>query len=198
MVMFVDLETLRKKVISCHRCNLRKRAKQVVFGEGDPEATLMMVGEGPGAYEDELGRPFVGAAGQLLNRILAAAGFKREEIYITNVVKCRPPRNRLPTAEEVKLCRPILEAQIRLIRPKIIVCLGALATQTLIAPEARITRLRGQWIEKDGIKYLPTYHPAALLRDASKKRPVWEDFKALKAAYLELNTEQMKIDFPGI
>lgn len=157
----------------------------------------MLVGEAPGAREDELGRPFVGAAGELLNRILQAAGFKREEIYITNVVKCRPPGNRLPTPDEVQACRPYLENQIKLVNPKIIVCLGALATQALIAPGARITRLRGQWIQKDGIYYLPTFHPAALLRDESKKRPVWEDFKRIRALYRELSTVQLSWNFIG-
>lgn len=168
-----------------------------MLGEGNLRALLMLVGEAPGAREDELGRPFVGAAGELLNRILQAAGFKREEVYITNVVKCRPPGNRLPTPDEVQACRPYLEIQVELVSPKIIVCLGALATQVLIAPGARITRLRGQWIQKDGIYYLPTFHPAALLRDESKKRPVWEDFKRVRALYRELSTVQLSWNFVG-
>jgi len=188
-----ELQTLKEKTLKCRQCGLRRQAKQVVFDDGNPGYGLMFVGEGPGAHEDEMGIPFVGAAGQLLNRILEAAGFKRENVYITNVVKCRPPGNRLPTAEEVKACRPILEAQIDIIRPQIIVCLGALATRTLIAAEARITRIRGQWIEKGGIRYLPTYHPAALLRDPSKKRPVWEDFKKLRDYYQEIHTWQLTL-----
>lgn len=193
----MNWEELKKQVKSCRSCSLHRRAKQPVLGEGNPEALLMLVGEAPGAREDELGRPFVGAAGELLNRILQAAGFKREEVYITNVVKCRPPGNRLPTPDEVQACRPYLENQIKLVNPKIIVCLGALATQALIAPGARITRLRGQWIQKDGIYYLPTFHPAALLRDESKKRPVWEDFKRIRALYRELSTVQLSWNFIG-
>lgn len=191
--MTLELEALLEEAKACRKCDLRMQAKQVVFGEGDYRSGLMFVGEGPGAHEDELGRPFVGAAGQLLDRILEAAGFKREGVYITNVVKCRPPGNRFPTAEEVETCKPFLEAQINIIKPKVVVCLGALATRTLIAPEARITRLRGQWIEKNGIHFLPTYHPAALLRDPAKKRPVWEDFKSLRDYYRETVMEQLTL-----
>ncbi|MCG0278759.1 MAG: uracil-DNA glycosylase [Thermanaeromonas sp.] len=191
----MNWEELAQKVKSCRACNLHRRAKQPVLGEGNPKALLMLVGEAPGAREDELGRPFVGAAGELLNRILEAAGFKREDVYITNVVKCRPPGNRFPTPDEVRACRPYLENQIKLVNPKIVVCLGALATQALIAPGARITRLRGQWIQKDGIFYLPTFHPAALLRDENKKRPVWEDFKRVRALYHELSTVQLSLNF---
>lgn len=155
----------------------------MVFGEGNPRAELMLVGEGPGQQEDEQGRPFVGPAGQLLNRILAAVGISREEVYIANVVKCRPPGNRLPTPQEVEACRPYLWEQIRIIRPRIIVCLGALAGQTLISPKLRITRERGKWVERQGIMIMPTFHPAALLRDPRKKRPAWEDFKAVQSLY---------------
>ncbi|HBT48028.1 MAG TPA: uracil-DNA glycosylase [Peptococcaceae bacterium] len=190
----MDWERLRRRVNSCRACGLRRTAKNVVLGEGNLRATLMLVGEGPGAREDQLGRPFVGAAGELLDRILRAAGFCREEVYITNVVKCRPPGNRLPTRAEVEACRGYLEEQIRLVRPKIIVCLGALATQTLIAPGAGITRLRGQWIQKDGICYMPTFHPAALLRDEGKKRPVWEDFKKVRDLYRKLSIEQLSLE----
>lgn len=191
----MDWEELERRVFSCRACGLRRSARRPVLGEGALQADLMLVGEAPGAREDEWGRPFVGAAGELLNRILKAAGFIREEVYITNVVKCRPPGNRAPTPAEIKECRVYLEAQIRLINPKIIVCLGAVATQALIAPGTSITRLRGQWIEKDGIHYMPTFHPAALLRDESKKRPVWEDFKKVVLLYRELRTEQLALGF---
>ncbi len=194
-VLLMDLESIRARAMACRRCGLRQRAKQVVFGEGNPHAVIMLVGEGPGAQEDELGRPFVGPAGQLLDRILAAAGLQREELYITNVVKCRPPGNRAPDADEVQTCRPILAAQIKIIRPRIIVCLGAVATRALIAPGASITRLRGQWITRAGIHFLPTFHPTALLRDAARKRPVWEDFKALRALYQDLQVQQMTLTF---
>jgi uracil-DNA glycosylase family 4 len=143
---------------------------------------LCFVGEGPGREEDKQGRPFVGAAGQLLDRILVSVGLDRGEVYITNVVKCRPPGNRMPNPDEVEACSPYLYAQIRKINPSIIVCLGALAARTLIDKNARITRIRGEWHEKDGILIMPTFHPAALLRDPSKKRPVWEDMKKVKEA----------------
>lgn len=182
----LTLEELAEKCTRCQQCGLRAGCKQVVFGEGNPGAALMLVGEGPGVQEDEQGRPFVGAAGQLLDKILAAVGITRQEVYITNVVKCRPPGNRLPATAEVNICRLYLEQQIELIRPRIIVCLGALAAQTLIKPGLKITRERGQWVYKDSLQLMPTYHPAALLRDASKKRPVWEDFKQIKDAYRAL------------
>ncbi|HHY33325.1 MAG TPA: uracil-DNA glycosylase [Firmicutes bacterium] len=175
------LKELEQKCRACTKCDLRAGCTQVVFGEGNPHAKLMFVGEGPGQQEDIQGRPFVGAAGQLLDRILNAVGIRRDEVYIANVVKCRPPGNRLPTPDEAEACLPHLRAQIEAIRPKIIVCLGALATQTLIDKRARITRARGNWFEKDGIMYMPTFHPAALLRDETKKRPVWEDMKKVRA-----------------
>lgn len=183
-----DLEELEKECKTCRKCDLRAGCTQVVFGEGNPHAKLMFVGEGPGQQEDIQGRPFVGAAGQLLDKILAAVGIRRDEVYIANVVKCRPPGNRLPTSEEAEACLPHLRAQIRAIKPKIIVCLGALATQTLIDKRARITRVRGNWFEKNGIMYMPTFHPAALLRDETKKRPVWEDMKKVKEMLDRLET----------
>lgn len=187
--MYGSLAELEADCRRCRRCGLRAGCQQIVFGEGPPKARLMLVGEGPGAQEDKEGRPFVGAAGQLLDRILAAVGFTRREVYITNVVKCRPPGNRLPTPLEVASCRPFLLEQLRLINPALLVCLGALATQTLVDPQARITQVRGKWFEKDGRKILPTYHPAALLRDEMKKRPVWEDFQKVRAAWKALGEE---------
>ncbi|NLM45425.1 MAG: uracil-DNA glycosylase [Firmicutes bacterium] len=180
------LAALQQEVAACSRCRLRKGATQTVFGEGNPQAKLMFVGEGPGADEDRLGRPFVGAAGKLLDKILAAAGFAREEVYIANVVKCRPPKNRLPVRDEVNACLPYLLRQLALIRPQIIVCLGALATQALIDDKARISVVRGRWFEKYNAKIMATYHPAALLRDATKKRPVWEDMKQVRDLYRTL------------
>lgn len=178
-----NLEDLKKAVLGCRKCSLREGCRGVVFGEGDPHAALMLVGEGPGAVEDELGRPFVGPAGKLLDKILNASGFAREEVYIANIVKCRPPGNRLPTPEEAARCFPNLRAQMRIIAPKLIVCLGALATQVLVDSRARITSARGTWYERNGVKIMPTFHPAALLRDPSKKKVVWEDFKKVRAAY---------------
>lgn len=182
------LASLEKDCRACRRCGLRSGCHQVVFGGGHPRARLMLVGEGPGADEDRQGIPFVGAAGKLLSRILEASDLNREELYITNIVKCRPPRNRLPDADEVASCLPHLKEQIRLIDPPLIVCLGALATRTMIGGKNTLTRLRGQWYEIEGRRYMPTFHPAALLRDSSKKRPVWEDFKEIALSYRQLTS----------
>ncbi len=182
------LEALKRSCRNCERCALRSGCCQVIFGGGHPRARLMLVGEGPGAEEDRQGIPFVGAAGKLLDKILEAAGLERDRIYITNVVKCRPPRNRLPDSAEVAACLPHLHEQINLIDPPLIVCLGALATRTLIGSKNTLTRLRGEWYEIEGRRYMPTFHPAALLRDSSKKRPVWEDFKKIALSYRQLNS----------
>ena len=194
-VEFNSFEQLKQTSLGCSQCSLRAGAKQVVFGMGNPDAQIMFVGEAPGKQEDESGQPFVGTAGNLLDKIFEAAGIDRDEVFITNVAKCRPPANRFPQAEEVAACRVYLEAQIRLINPLIIVCLGALATKTLINPQAKITHIRGQWFERNGIKILPTFHPAALLRDPSKKRPVWEDFQELMRVYKEMTTQQVTLDW---
>lgn len=178
-----DLGELAGVARECRRCRLRESCSQVVFGEGPPDARLMLIGEGPGQDEDIQGRPFVGKAGQLLDKILEAAGIQRSQVYIGNVVKCRPPGNRLPNPDEVKECRKYLERQIKLIGPSIIVCLGSMASQTVIDPNAKITRIRGRWLIRQGIKIMPTYHPAALLRNPSYKRPVWEDFKQIRDEY---------------
>jgi len=173
----------------CRRCGLRDGCRGVVFGEGDPRADLILVGEGPGAVEDELGRPFVGPAGQLLDKIIASVGFRREEVYITNTVLCRPPGNRSPLPEEVAACRVWLDERLAVMDPKIIVCLGASAAQALIGSDLRITRDRGRWYRRGGARVMPTFHPAALLRDPSKKRDVWEDMKAVRAAWSALHPE---------
>jgi DNA polymerase len=179
------LDDLKEALKDCRRCKLCEQRTQVVFGEGNPEAKLMLVGEGPGANEDVTGRPFVGAAGQLLDKILASVAFTRQEVYIANVVKCRPPGNRLPEPSETQTCLPFLLKQMNIIKPGIVLCLGALATQALVDPRARITAMRGLWSDKAGIRFMPTFHPAALLRDPEKKRPVWEDMKKLRAYYEE-------------
>jgi DNA polymerase len=183
---FNDLQLLKTKALACQGCRLRETCKQVVFSTGRANSKIIFVGEGPGSDEDEQGIPFVGRAGQLLNQILAAAEFKREDVYITNVVKCRPPGNRLPNPDEVKVCRNYLEAEIRIIQPQIIVCLGAAATQTVVDPRAKISQLRGKWLQRNGIRIMPTYHPAALLRNPNYKRPVWEDFKLIRDTYQSL------------
>lgn len=186
MLQYKDIEALTAANLQCYSCGLRSGCRQVVVSRGKPSSRVMLVGEGPGAYEDEQGTPFVGPAGQLLDKILAAAELPPEDVYITNVVKCRPPGNRLPKADETKNCLPWLERQIELISPELLVCLGALAGQTLIDPNLRITRDRGNWHKYNGIDIVATFHPAALLRDPSLKRPVWEDFKVIRDYYLKL------------
>lgn len=173
----------KAQCLACQRCQLRGQCKQVVFGEGNPEAKLMLIGEGPGGDEDLQGRPFVGLAGQLLDRILQAAGIPREQVYISNVVKCRPPYNRKPLPDEMKVCLSILAGELLIIRPEMIVLLGSTALQGVVDQKASITRQRGKWLELAGFKLLPTYHPGALLRDESKKRDVWEDFKEVRRVY---------------
>ena len=179
-------ETIEAEADDCRRCELCQKRNHVVLGEGNRHADIMFVGEGPGGDEDRIGRPFVGKAGQLLDKMLASIDMRREDLYITNVVKCRPPGNRTPLDEEADACLPLLRMQYALIRPKIIVCLGATATRHLYDPEARITKVRGVWKQKSGVWMLPTYHPAALLRDETKKGDVWQDLQSLSKKYNEL------------
>lgn len=179
-----ELEDLRERSLDCTRCGLRAGCRQVVWARGNPQAKLMLVGEGPGEQEDLQGRPFVGKAGQLLDKIILAAGFSLEDVYIANIVKCRPPGNRAPSREEARACLPWLMKQIQLVQPLFLVCLGATAVQGLLDPNLRITKIRGQWMERHGLQIIATYHPAALLRDETKKRPVWEDFKQIRKAFL--------------
>ena len=172
------LDELRSEIGDCRRCKLCAGRTHLVFGTGNPRARLMFVGEGPGRDEDLQGEPFVGRAGQLLNDIITKGmGLKRQDVYIANVVKCRPPDNRNPEPEEVAACEPFLKKQIDLIQPEIIVSLGKFAVQTLLQSKGPITRLRGQWHEYHGIKLMPTFHPAYLLRNPADKRLVWEDIK---------------------
>ncbi|KJR97388.1 MAG: DNA polymerase [Peptococcaceae bacterium BRH_c4a] len=181
------LGELEKKVSACCSCGLREGCRAVVFGEGNPAARIVLCGEGPGADEDRLGRPFVGKAGQLLDRILGVCGFNRfEHVYILNTVKCRPPGNRIPSEEERKACRPNLDAQLRIISPPIMVLLGATALQEVIDPGGRITRDRGRWVERNGVFIMPTYHPAALLRNPALKADAWKDFKQVVYKYREI------------
>lgn len=185
--MELELEELRRQSLSCEKCNLSKSRTQVVFGEGNLYAGLMLIGEGPGYYEDQLGRPFVGPSGELLDKILGACGFTRwEHVYIANIVKCRPPQNREPLPEERNACLPYLREQIRLIDPKIIILLGATALKGLIDSSAKISLMRGQWIDWEGRFVMPTYHPSALLRNPALKRDAWEDFKQVVVKYREL------------
>ena len=190
--MTTSWPTLTEAVGACEKCRLCQTRKHVVLGEGDPHAALMFIGEGPGQQEDETGRPFVGPAGQLLDKMLAAIGHGREDVYIANVVKCRPPGNRVPLPEEAQACLPYLRAQFLLVRPRILVCLGSTAARSIIRPDIRITRERGQWTQRKGVWMLPTYHPSALLRDQTggKKREAWADLKALRAKEIELGLRE--------
>lgn len=175
------LEAIRADLGECTRCRLCEQRKTVVFGEGNPNAELMFVGEGPGADEDATGRPFVGRAGQLLDKIIEAIGLKRGDVYIANVVKCRPPQNRTPERDEMATCEPFLFRQIEAIRPKVIVVLGNTPVVSLLGLRSGITRARGEFYEFRGIPVMPTFHPAYLLRDPTKKREVWEDMKKVRA-----------------
>lgn len=180
-----SLEELRELIGPCQRCPLAEGRTNLVFGDGSPEADLLFVGEGPGFHEDKQGLPFVGAAGALLNRIIQAIGLTREQTYICNIVKCRPPRNRDPEESERTTCRPFVERQIELIRPKVIVGLGRVASQTLLGTTASMGSLRGRFHDYCGIPFMPTYHPAALLRNEQLKRPVWDDMKQVMAKLAE-------------
>lgn len=178
------LEDIRRDLGDCQRCKLWRTRTNIVFGEGNPKAELMFVGEGPGADEDATGRPFVGRAGQLLTKMIEAIDLKREDVYIANVVKSRPPGNRAPESDEVKACIPFLFRQIAAIRPKLIVALGNPAMQALLDTRAGITKIRGHFQDYPripGIKVMPTFHPAYLLRSPDKKREAWEDLKKVRA-----------------
>jgi DNA polymerase len=175
------LEDIRDDLGDCRRCVLADGRTHIVFGEGHPRAELVLVGEGPGFEEDRSGRPFVGPAGQLLTRIIDAMHLSREQVYICNVVKCRPPENRNPLPEEVGACRPFLERQLAAIRPKVICALGAVAAHTLLGTNAPISAVRGRFHDHHGIKVMPTFHPSYLLRNPEQKRVVWEDAKKIMA-----------------
>ncbi len=172
-----SLEAIRQELGDCKRCKLSNGRTQIVFGVGNPKAELVFVGEGPGAEEDAQGVPFVGAAGQLLTKMIEAMGLRREDVYICNVVKCRPPGNRDPEPEEIEACEPFLKAQLAAIQPRAIVALGRFAVQTLLRDKTPITRLRGTWRELGGIRLMPTFHPAYLLRYPSEKRRAWSDLQ---------------------
>mgnify|MGYP001262249784 CR=1 FL=1 len=176
----LDWEELIKECNNCRKCGLSNTRTNVVIGRGNPKATILLVGEGPGEQEDKQGLPFVGPAGKLLDLLLSALMFKEEDYYIANIVKCRPPNNRVPLDEEAEACLDYLRNQLLLIRPKIIVCLGSTAAKHIIGKDIKITQIRGQWVEKKGYWIMPTFHPAALLRDQSKKILMWEDFKKIK------------------
>ena len=182
----ITWELFEKQVAECWLCSLCTQILHKVPGQGDRQAPLMLIGEGPGQTEDEQGLAFVGAAGQLLTRMLEAIDLPRDRVYICNVVKCRPPFNRVPTPEEAEACRIHLRMQTWLVRPKVIVLLGNTAAKNLLDPEIRITRDRGRWTERKGVWMMPTFHPSALLRDPVKKQLAWEDMKSLRDKLKEL------------
>jgi DNA polymerase len=178
------LDEVRRELGECKRCNLHLTRRHIVFGEGSEKAQLVFIGEAPGEDEDRQGRPFVGKAGKLLTRIINAIGLTREEVYITNIIKCRPPRNRNPQQDEIATCEPFLEKQLEIIQPRIICALGTFAAQTLLETDEKISHLRGRFHVYGGIKVMPTYHPAFLLRNPRKKREAWEDMKKIQGEYI--------------
>jgi uracil-DNA glycosylase family 4 len=180
------LKDIRQEMEGCKRCKLHRTRKSLVFGEGSEKAILMFIGEGPGYDEDIQGRPFVGKAGQLLTKIIQSINLQREEVYIANIVKCRPPQNRNPEPDEITACRPFLQRQIQAIQPRIICPLGAFAAQSLLQTGEKISALRGRRFDLNGIRVIPTYHPAFLLRNPERKREVWEDMKKIAEWLKEL------------
>ena len=186
--MYDNWEDLEKSILECKKCRLCTNRTNIVFGQGNKKARLMFIGEGPGADEDKQGIPFVGTAGQLMNNAFQALEINREDVYIANIVKCRPPSNRVPEDDEVQTCLNYLRNQVILIKPKIIVLLGSTALKNILGKEYGITAVRGNWMEKNGIKYMPTWHPAALLRDENKKIEFWQDLKEAKK-YIDNNID---------
>ncbi len=183
------LQVIREELGECTRCKLHETRKSIVFGVGDPEAPLMFVGEGPGEQEDLRGEPFVGRAGELLDKMIEAMGWTRQSVYINNIVMCRPPGNRNPQPDEVAACKPFLEARIGAVAPRIIVALGRPAANTLLGVDAPISALRGKFHDRNGVKVMPTFHPAYLLREPDKKREAWADLKLVMAELQRLGIQ---------
>ncbi|MBI5665760.1 MAG: uracil-DNA glycosylase [Nitrospirae bacterium] len=173
----ITLEDLKNEIGDCHRCKLSKGRKNIVFGEGKADADIMFIGEGPGRDEDIQGRPFVGDAGKLLTNLILKLGLRRQDVYIANIVKCRPPSNRNPEEDEISTCAPFVERQIAIIKPKVIVCLGKIAAQTLLKTNVPISKLRGNFFSYKNIPVMPTFHPAYLLRNPKDKWLTWEDMQ---------------------
>lgn len=175
--MFNTWEELENSIKNCEKCKLCKTRKNIVFGSGNKNADIMFIGEGPGADEDEKGEPFVGKAGKLMDKAFEGVGVDRKNVYIANIVKCRPPQNRVPEKDEATACIDYLRNQVMLIKPKIIVLLGSTALKNILGEEYSITKVRGNFIQKKDITYMPTFHPAALLRDETKKIEFWQDLE---------------------
>lgn len=184
--MYNNWEELEESIENCNKCKLCKTRLNIVLGTGNKQADIMLIGEGPGADEDRQGIPFVGRAGKLMDKAFEGLGIEREKVYIANIVKCRPPANRVPEDDEVAACLDYLRNQVILVRPKIIVLLGSTALKNILGKEYNITASRGNWIEKKGIMYMPTWHPAALLRDENKKIEFWKDLKEVSRKYKEI------------
>lgn len=188
--MYDNLEQIKQIAQNCNKCALCRNRTKMVFGEGNENADIMFIGEGPGGDEDKEGIPFVGKAGKLMNQAFIGLGISRDLVYIANIVKCRPPNNRTPLKEEALACLDYLRNQVMIIKPKIIVLLGSTALKNILGEEYGITASRGKWIEKKGIKYMPTFHPAALLRDENKKIDFWKDLELVKK---EAENQNLKI-----
>ena len=188
--MRVSWAQLYEELSGCQRCRLCEHRTNVVPGEGNPNARLMFIGEGPGQEEDRPGRPFVGRSGELLTRMIHAIGIERSEVYICNVVKCRPPQNRNPEPDEAEACLNYLRAQVALVRPKVIVLLGKVACRYTLGEEIFITRDHGRWFERKGTWFIPTFHPSALLRDPTKKRDAWDDFQKIREKLKEISESE--------
>lgn len=184
-----SLHVIREEIGDCQRCKLAPTRTNIVFGSGNPQAELVFVGEAPGFDEDRQGLPFVGKAGQLLTKIIESIDIKREDVYICNVLKCRPPDNRNPEPDEVIQCSPFMRKQLQVIQPKIVCCLGTFAAQTVLRTNTPISKLRGDFHDVDGLKVIATFHPAYLLRNPEKKRDVWEDMKRIRAELARLRAD---------
>jgi uracil-DNA glycosylase len=198
-VIYANLDDLKAEAIACQKCPLAATRINVVVERGNREAKIMIIGEGPGQNEDEQGLPFVGKAGQLLDKILASVGLEEQDVYVCNIVKCRPPGNRVPTDEEVAACKPYLLEQIRLIDPKIILLTGATAVKAITGDKRGITKIRGEWMEWEGRLVMPILHPAYLLRNASRdegspKWLMWQDIQVVKAKYLEFTAASPSLE----
>lgn len=187
--MKVSWAQLEAEVAECRRCRLCETRTNVVPGEGDPQARLMFIGEGPGRDEDLQGRPFVGRSGELLTRMIRAIGLERENVYICNVVKCRPPQNRNPEPDEAEACLNYLRAQVALVKPRVVVLLGKVACQYTLREEISVMRDHGRWFERKGVWFMPTFHPSFLLRDPARKRDAWEDFQKIRDKLAELEAD---------
>ncbi len=187
----MEIENLKQEILHCTKCGLSKTRNKVIFGEGNLKAKVFLIGEAPGRDEDIQGRPFVGKSGQLLDKILGACGFTRNEhVFISNIIKCRPPGNRIPDVQEAKICIPYLFRQIEFINPEILILLGSTALKYMMGQDHKITRIHGTWLNWQNKLVMPVYHPAALLRNPSLKRETWEDYKKIVFKYRELVNPQ--------